>query len=40
MDARIMAYILDSGLSPEYEFDENFVALVKQYTRILEVSSA
>jgi hypothetical protein len=40
MDARIMAYILDSGLSPEYEFDENFVELVKMCTKVSEVSSA
>jgi len=40
MDARIMAYILDSGLSPEYEFDEDFIWRIEHYTKILEESSA
>jgi hypothetical protein len=40
MDARIMAFMLDGGLSPAYEFDKSYVALVEDYTKILEESSA
>ena len=40
MDARIMACMLDGGLSPGYEFDDSYVELVKEYTRVLEESSA
>ena len=41
MDARIMAFILDGGLPAGIrDFDESYVELIKQYTRILEVSSA
>ena len=41
MDARIMAYMLDGGLESDLEeFDTDYVELVKQYTKVLEVSSA
>jgi hypothetical protein len=41
MDARIMAFMLDGGLAADLEeFDKSYVALVEDYTRILEVSSA
>jgi hypothetical protein len=41
MDARIMAFMLDGGLASDLEeFDESYVELVKQYTKILEESSA
>jgi hypothetical protein len=41
MDARIMAYMLDGGSQSDgREFDGDYVELVKEYTRILEVSSA
>lgn len=41
LDACIMAYMLDGGLASDLEeFDKRFVAVVEEYTRILEVSSA
>jgi hypothetical protein len=41
MDARIMAYMLDGGLAADLEeFDKNYVVIVEEYTKILEVSSA
>ena len=40
MDARIMAFMLDDGLWSEAKYDDSYVELVKQYTKILEVSNA
>jgi hypothetical protein len=41
IDARIMAYMLDGGLAADLEeFDKDYVAIVREYTRVLEVSSA
>lgn len=41
MDARIMAFMLDGGLpSDTEEFDASYIELVRQYTKILEESSA
>ena len=41
MDACIMAYMLDGGLASDLEeFDKRYVAIVEEYTRILEVSNA
>lgn len=40
LDARIMAFMLDGGSDFEKFVDIDYIELVKQYTKILEVSSA
>lgn len=41
MDARIIAFCLDGGFSPDMNrMDGGHVALVQEYTKVLKVSSA